>query len=172
MKYGAILIDPPWDFQVWSDKGKGRSPAYATMSFENLFSLDVADRAAPDCALFLWAVDSHLQTALTLIDAWGFIYKTIAFVWVKPSIGLGYWSRKEAEVCLMATRGKPKRVNADVRQVIQAPRRQHSRKPDEIYTRIERLVGGAYLEMFARQRWPGWDQWGDQTDKFEATSEG
>ena len=137
------------------------------MVFESLFSLPVADKAAPDAALFLWTVDSHLQTALTLIDAWGFIYKTIAFIWVKPSIGMGYWSRKEAEVCLLATRGKPKRLHADVRQVISAPRREHSRKPDQIYASIERLVGGPYLEMFARQRWPGWDQYGDQVDKFE-----
>ena len=168
MTYGAILADPPWDFRAWSDKGKGRSPNYPTMVFESLFSLPVADKAAPDAALFLWTVDSHLQTALTLIDAWGFIYKTIAFIWVKPSIGMGYWSRKEAEVCLLATRGKPKRLHADVRQVISAPRREHSRKPDQIYASIERLVGGPYLEMFARQRWPGWDQYGDQVDKFEA----
>ena len=85
-------------------------------------------------------------------------------------IGMGYWSRKESEICLLATRGKPKRVNADVRQVIQAKRRQHSRKPDEIYSRVERLVAGPYLEMFARQRWPGWDAYGDQVDQFEATS--
>jgi N6-adenosine-specific RNA methylase IME4 len=167
MTYGAILADPPWDFKVWSDKGKGRSPSYPTMVFESLFSLPVADKAAQDAALFLWTVDSHLQTALTLIDALFSLYKTIAFVWVKPSIGMGYWSRKEAEVCLLATRGKPKRLHADVRQVISAPRREHSRKPDQIYASIERLVGGPYLEMFARQRWAGWDQCGDQVDKFE-----
>ena len=170
VKYKAILADPPWDFRVWSDKGAGRSPTYSTMSPDDLFSLPVADKAASDAALFVWVVDSHLQTALTLIDAWGFTYKTIAFVWVKPSIGMGYWSRKESEICLLATRGKPKRVNADVRQVIQAKRRQHSRKPDEIYSRVERLVAGPYLEMFGRQRWPGWDAYGDQVDQFEATS--
>jgi N6-adenosine-specific RNA methylase IME4 len=170
MKYGAILADPPWDFRVWSAKGKGRSPAYATMSFEHLSTLPVAERAASNAALFLWVVDSHLPVALALIEAWGFVYKTIGMVWVKPSIGMGYWTRKESEICLFATRGKPKRVNADVRQVIQAPRRQHSRKPDDIYKRIERLVDGPYLEIFARQRWPDWDQWGDQVDEFEVVA--
>ena len=167
MTFGAILVDPPWDFRVWSDKGKGRSPKYSTMSFESLLSLPVTDKAAPDAALFLWAVDSHLQQASALIDAWGFVYKTVAFVWGKPSIGLGYWSRKQTELCLLGTRGKPKRHSGGVRQLIEAPRREHSRKPDQIYERIERLVGGPYLEMFARQRWPRWDQWGDQVDEFE-----
>jgi len=169
MKYQTILTDPPWKFRVWSDKGKGRSPTYETMSVKELTDLPVAACAARDCALFMWVVDSHLSTAMDVIQAWGFVYKTIGLIWVKPSIGMGYWTRKQAEVCLLATRGKPKRLNADVRQVIQAPRRQHSRKPDEVYTRIERLVDGPYLEMFARQRWPGWDQYGNQVDKFEVT---
>ena len=156
--YGAILTDPPWAFRTWSDKGKGRSPAYATMSFEELADLPVAASAASDCALFMWAVDSHLQTAMDLIQAWGFVYKTI---------GLGYWTRKQAEVCLMATRGRPKRVNAGISQVIKAPRREHSRKPDEPYWCIEELVAGPYLEMFARQKRGGGDSWGNEVEKFE-----
>ena len=81
---------------------------------------------------------------------------------------MGMWTRSNSEVCLLATRGKPRRLAADVRQVIQAPTREHSRKPDEIYGRIERLVEGPYLEMFARQAWPGWDAWGNEVGKFEA----
>lgn len=79
---------------------------------------------------------------------------------------LGYWTRSNSEVCLLATRGKPKRSNADVRQAIIAPRREHSRKPDGIHERIERLVAGPYLELFARQRRPGWDCWGNEVEKF------
>ena len=117
--------------------------------------------------------------ALPLIDAWGFTYKTCAFCWVKgeglplfpddikTQVGMGYWSRANTEVCLLATRGSPKRLNADVRQVILDKRREHSRKPDEIYERIERLVEGPYLEMFARQRRDGWDQFGLEVDKFD-----
>jgi N6-adenosine-specific RNA methylase IME4 len=85
-------------------------------------------------------------------------------------MGLGYWTRANSEVCLLATRGKPKRLNADVRQAIVEPRRQHSRKPDCVPGRIERLVAGPYLELFARTKRPGWTVWGNQTDKFEAAA--
>ena len=164
--YGVILTDPPWHFRTWSSKGAGRSPVYDTMTFEQLAELPVAASAAPDCALFMWAVDSHLQTAFDLIEAWGFTYKTIGFIWVKPSIGMGYWTRKQAEICLLGTRGKPKRLNAGISQVIKAPRREHSRKPDETYRCIEELVAGPYLEMFARQKRDGWASWGNEVGKF------
>src|SRR4029079_10775122 len=121
-----------------------------------------------------------LEWSLRTITAWGFAYKTGGFVWAKahagqiemfqdevqPLMGTGYWTRANTEVCLLATRGKPKRLNADVRQAIIAPRREHSRKPDGIHERIERLVAGPYLELFARQRRPGWDCWGNEVDKF------
>jgi len=169
-KYGAILADPPWAFRTWSVNGKGRSPRYDTMIFEELADIPVANMAADDCALFMWVIDSHLQEALDLIEAWQFQYKTIGFIWVKPSIGLGYWTRKQAEVCLLATRGKPKRIGRGISQVLHAPRRQHSRKPDEIYNNIEGLVDGPYLELFARQRWPKWDQWGNEVDRFKTVA--
>jgi N6-adenosine-specific RNA methylase IME4 len=79
---------------------------------------------------------------------------------------MGYWTRANTEPCLLATRGRPKRLNADVRQAIIEPRREHSRKPDGIHKRIERLVAGPYLELFARQQRPGWDVWGNEVDKF------
>ena len=79
---------------------------------------------------------------------------------------LGYWTRSNSEVCLLATRGNPKRIGTNVRQAIIAPRREHSRKPDGIHGRIERLVAGPYLELFARQQRPGWDVWGNEVNKF------
>ena len=166
MKYGAILIDPPWKFQTYSDKGRGRSPKYGVHAFKDLAEIGPENVAADDCGLFIWCIDTHVPEMLRLIDLWGFKFKTKAFVWVKPRIGLGYWSRKQSEICWLATKGKPKRLNADVREIIEAPTREHSRKPDEIYSRIERLVDGPYLEMFARQQWPGWDSWGNEVDKF------
>ena len=180
MKYGAILIDPPWTFKTYSDKGKGRSAEqhYSCMSISDLAFMDIP--AAPDCALFLWTTDPMLPKALELMGEWGFQYKTIAFTWAKPNhntdrsywfTGMGYWTRSNPEMCLLGTRGKPKRIHKDVRQLIVAPRREHSRKPDEIYERIERLVGGPYLEMFARQRRLGWDAWGNETDKFTEAAE-
>lgn len=122
----------------------------------------------------MWIISSHIDQAIELGEAWGFQLKTNAFTWVKltkdgkPKMGMGYWTRKGSEQCLMFTRGKPKRLNAGVREVITAQPREHSRKPDQQYQRIEQLVGGPYLELFARQAWPGWTAWGNQTNKFEA----
>ena len=122
-----------------------------------------------------------MPQAVEVIHAWGFEYKTCAFCWNKgnslplfpddfqPKMGLGYWTRANSEVCLLATRGNPKRKHADVRQVIQAQLREHSRKPDEQYDRIERLVDGPYLEMFARQTRAGWDAIGDEVGKYGGT---
>lgn len=171
--YAAILCDPPWGFVTWSDKGRDRSADnhYKTLRSDALAELPVAQLAADDCVLFVWAVWPLLHDCLNVIEAWGFRYKTCAFAWMKavganPSMGLGYWTRASSEVCLLATKGKPKRLNADVRQGIIEPRREHSRKPDCVHDRIERLVSGPYLELFARARRPGWDVWGNEVDKF------
>ena len=139
--------------------------------------LPVEALAAKHAVMFMWVVDSHVDQAIELGKAWGFGFKTIAFIWMKttaagnPRIGMGYWTRKGAEVCLMFTRGKPKRLDKGVREMIVAPRREHSRKPDEQYERIERLVAGPYVELFARQSRPGWDSWGNQTTKFDVVTQ-
>lgn len=180
--YGAILADPPWRFEVWAETGDAAHgvPPYERMTFDEIAALNVADLCAEDCVLFLWICWPSMPSALAIISAWGFSYKTCGFAWIKGDtrqpdffrddfdayMGLGYWTRANSEVCLLATRGKPKRLNADVRQGIIAPRREHSRKPDGIHERIERLVAGPYLELFARQRRPGWDCWGNEVDKF------
>lgn len=177
--YGAILADPPWHFEVWAEgSARNASSKYGTMRAAEIATIPVADLAAPDCALFIWICWPKLFDAIKVLDGWGFTYKTCAFSWMKadpyrlfaddttPFAGMGYWTRANSEVCLLATRGKPKRLNADVRQGIIAPRREHSRKPDGIHERIERLVAGPYVELFARQRRPGWDAWGNEVDKF------
>jgi N6-adenosine-specific RNA methylase IME4 len=176
--FSAILADPPWRFETWSDAGRDRSPDrhYPTMTMDELRALDVAAHAARDSVLFLWAVWPMLPQALALIEAWEFTYKTCAFCWTKAdasqldmfrddvavAIGPGYWTRANTEPCLLAVRGKPRRIHADVRQAIVEPRREHSRKPDGIHDRIERLVAGPYLEMFARRRRAGWTVWGNE----------
>ena len=178
--YAVIYADPPWTFQTHSDKGKGRSAEahYDCMSLADIKALPVADRAAQDCVLLLWVTDPHLRNAFEVIEAWGFAYKTVGFYWAKLAqnwvgiptvqenwpIGTGYWTRANPEQCLLATRGHPKRLNADVRKLIVSPRREHSRKPDEAYERIERLCAGPYLELFARQRRADWDAWGSEVD--------
>lgn len=146
------------------------------MAIEEIGRLPVAGLAAEDCVLFLWGINPMLQQAMWLMNEWGFAYKTVAFVWVKsrgdPSwapkyhMGLGYWTRANTECCLLGTRGKPRRLSKGVRQLLVEPLREHSRKPDTIYERIESLVEGPYLELFARQRWPGWDAWGAEVDRF------
>lgn len=178
-KYAAILADPPWAFACWSGPAipsRTSDSHYSTMPIGDIAALPVADLAADDCTLFLWATWPLLPEALQVIDAWGFTYKTEAFSYVKvlpenprkPKLGLGYWTRANTEPCLLATRGNPKRLHADVGQVIAAPIREHSRKPDETHSRIERLVAGPYLELFARQSRPGWTTWGNEADKFDA----
>lgn len=173
--YHTILIDPPWAFRTYTedDAIAQRAPGqhYPTMPLNEIAGLPIPKLAARNCALFMWAVDAHLLQALKLIDIWGFTYRTRAFTWIKPGIGMGYWTRKQTETCLLATYGSPGRYAKDVREVIEAPRREHSRKPDEIYDRIEALVGGPYLEMFARKTRPGWDSWGNETRKFDNEDE-
>ena len=182
-QYPVIYADPPWSFKTFSDKGKGRSADahYNCLSFEDLCGIPVAEWATDNCTLFLWTTDPMLPKALELCRAWGFTYKTIGFYWAKLNrsasalafsesdffTGLGYWTRANPEMCLLATRGKPKREAKDVRRLVIAPRREHSRKPEEVYQRIERLLGGPYLELFARGTRPGWDSWGDQSGLFD-----
>jgi N6-adenosine-specific RNA methylase IME4 len=176
-RYAVILADPPWTFATYSRKGKGRSAEahYDCMSFADIKALPVADWAAPDCALFLWVTDPSLPQALEVLSAWGFTYKTVAFTWVKTTkdgtgfpIGCGYWTRANPEQCLLATRGRLQRLSRAVPQLILAPRREHSRKPDEVYGRIEALVSGPFLELFARAPRAGWDGWGHEVNSGPA----
>lgn len=183
--YGAILADPPWPFATWSHKGQGRSGEahYRTMSHADMEAMPVAELTAADCVLFMWIVQTQIPHALRLVEAWGFQLKSVAFAWMKgdglplfpeditTQIGMGKWTRAEFEQCLLATRGSPKRLDAGVRQCIIEKRREHSRKPDGIHTRIERLVAGPYCELFARQKRPGWDVWGNETEKFVEAAE-
>lgn len=183
--YRAILADPPWPFATWSHKGQGRSGEahYNTMSHADIESLPVKDLTAPDSVLFLWIVQTQIPQAVKLVEAWGFTLKSLAFLWVKgdalpmfpddvvTQMGMGKWTRAETEQCWLATKGLPKRLNADVRQVIDERRRQHSRKPDCVHSRVQRLVDGPYLELFARAPRTGWDVWGNQTDKFKGAAE-
>ena len=179
--YGAILADPPWSFDTWGSQENAATDVnrhYKTMSISEIAAFPVNPLSARDCVLFIWVCWPTMHRALEVIESWGFTYKTCAFTWLKgdpyrlfadeytPTMGAGYWTRSNSEVCLLATRGKPKRINTDVRQGIIAPRREHSRKPDGIHERIERLVAGPYLELFARQQRPGWDCWGNETDKY------
>jgi N6-adenosine-specific RNA methylase IME4 len=129
--------------------------------------------------LFLWITDPMLPQGLEVMEAWGFRYSTVAFTWAKVSrsseatwapkwhMGLGYWTRSNPETCLLGVRGSPKRLAKDVRQLITAPVREHSRKPEDAYTGIERLCDGPRLELFGRQSRPGWEVRGAEATKFD-----
>jgi len=175
-KYKVIYADPPWYFKSYSKKGEGRNATqhYDCSSLTDIVSLPVNDISEDNATLIMWVTDPFLQEAFKVIEGWGFKYKTVAFTWVKQNknnsnffTGLGYWTRANPEMALLATKGKPKRINKDVSQLVISKRREHSRKPDEMYDKIERLLEGPYIELFARTQRSGWDSWGNQVDKFK-----
>ena len=140
------------------------------MPLEEIQALPVGDLAAKDCILFMWTTIPLLQDCFSVMKAWGFTYKTVAFVWIKQNKrsdslfwGMGHWTRANAELCMLATQGHPKRRSASVHQVILSRIKEHSRKPEEARERIIRLAGDMpRIELFARQITPGWDAWGNE----------
>lgn len=174
-KYNIIYADPPWTYKVWSKKGKGRSAEshYHCMTKEEIQNLPVKNICTDDAVLFLWVTYPCLLEGIELIEKWGFTYKTCGFSWVKmnkkkntPFVGMGYYTRANNEICLLATKGKSlKRINRNVEQVILSPIREHSRKPDEIRERIVNLFGDLpRVELFARNTTDGWDVWGNEVE--------
>jgi N6-adenosine-specific RNA methylase IME4 len=173
-KYQIIYADPPW---TYADKlgtknasMGGYDKYYTGMELEDLKKLPVGSLADENCVLFLWVTMPLIKEGLSVIDAWGFQHKTTAFTWVKQNLksdtifkGVGRWVMGNAELCLLATKGKPKRCSKAVSQIIISHRREHSRKPDEARARIVQLMGDIpRIELFARQKTEGWDVWGNE----------
>lgn len=194
-KYRVIYADPPWTFETHSGKGKDRSPEkhYDCMDLEAICRLPVPQVAAANSWLFLWTTWPHLFQAADVMRCWGFRYSGTGFVWAKLrpgasveqiepkdwDLGLGYTTRKNTEPCLvgfngdldteialLGRRGKPTRVSKAVRELVVSPRREHSRKPDEVRDRICQFASGPYLEMFSRSEDPRFDSWGKESGKF------
>lgn len=167
-RYNIIYADPPWKYQDKLDPT--RRIKYNVESSAWIANLPVASIAADDCVLFLWVTFPQLDIVMDIIDKWGFSYKTVAFVWVKTIVkgrslawGMGRWTRSNAEICLLAVKGKPKRYKKDVHQIVIAPVLEHSRKPEEVREKIVRLCGNVpRIELFARSAAPGWDAWGNE----------
>ena len=170
-KYTVLYADPTWRYR---NRPNGRSPEshYPTMKTEDICALPVQTLAAEDCALFLWVTMPMLFEAQKVLAAWGFRYKTVAFVWVKQNRkgsgifwGMGYWTRANVELCLLANKGHPQRRAKNIHQVIISPVEEHSKKPEEARRRIEALLGEVpRLELFARRPSPGWDVWGNEVE--------
>lgn len=169
--YQIIYADPPWRYDQKGVEGAAERH-YSTMSLEDICKLPIKSISAKDSILFLWATFPQLPAALRVISAWGFQYKTVAFLWLKKNrkadswyFGLGFWTRGNAEVCLLATRGHPKRKSKKVHQFIISPIEAHSKKPDIVRDKIIELAGDVpRIELFARQVTPGWDVWGNEVD--------
>ncbi|MBW0768672.1 MT-A70 family methyltransferase [Mammaliicoccus lentus] len=170
MKYSVVYGDPPWRYK--QSKGQGVAENhYPTMSLNDICSLPIDTISHKDSVLFLWATFPMLQEALQVITAWGFTFKTVAFVWVQNKsgngyfFGLGHWTRSNAEICLLAVKGRPKRVSKKVHQLIVSPVEGHSKKPDMARDKIVELMGDLpRIELFARQRTAGWDAWGNEVE--------
>jgi len=177
-KFNILYADPPWKYERNKVQGAAENH-YPTMSIEQLCALDVEKITDENCALFLWSTFPFLPEALRLIKAWGFTYKTIAFVWLKQNrknkdwfFGLGFWTRGNAEICLLATKGKPKRKSAKVSQLIISPIDKHSKKPDIVREKIVELMGDLpRIELFARQTTPGWEVFGNEVKSSITLSE-
>lgn len=174
-KYGVIYCDPPWAFSNKKTGGSmksGASQQYNTMTLDQLKALPVNDIAADDCVLIMWYVGAMPQEAIDLVDAWGFKLRNMnGLVWVKLTkkflafFGMGHWTRAGSESAIIATKGKPKRASGSVRAVRLSVVGVHSEKPKEFRDDIVELCGDVpRLEMFARQRVPGWDALGDEID--------
>lgn len=173
-KYKIIYADPPWQYRVYSKKGQGRSAEnhYHTMNIKDIMALPVDKIADKDCILFLWITFPCLKEGIEVMERWGFKYKTCGFNWVKRNkkkntyfMGLGFWTRSNSEVCLIGTKGQPKRVSKSVPQICDARIMEHSRKPAEIRERIVELCGELLrIELFARDKVKGWDSLGDEMD--------
>ncbi len=176
MHYGCILADPPWRFVNYSPAGEVKNPLahYQCMNLDAIKALPVGHLAAPNCALVMWATAPLLPAAIDTMAAWGFTFKS-AGAWAKQSstggkwaFGTGYCYRSAAEFYLLGTIGRPQQLVRNVRNLIVAPVREHSRKPDAMRADLERLWPGQRLELFGRQQSPGWDVWGNETGKFNS----
>jgi len=173
-KYKIILADPPWHYKDQGCQGTMKNH-YHGIKIEDLKKIPVKSIADKDCVLFMWATYPFLREALELIESWGFVYKTIAFVWIKRNrtgngyfFGLGRWTRGNAEPCLLATIGKPRRIHNNISQLIFDPITKHSRKPEEVNYKIVELLGDIpRIELFARRKINGWDAIGYDFDRMD-----
>lgn len=174
-RFGTILADPPWRFANRTGKmapEHRRLLRYPTMSFQEIMELPVAQLALPESHLYLWVPNALIREGMETMERWGFTYKT-NLVWYKvrkdggpDGRGVGFYFRNVTELVLFGVRGGIRTLAAGRRQVniMVSRKREHSRKPDEIYDIVEQCSPGPYLELFARHPRPGWIQWGNEVD--------
>ncbi len=168
-KYKIIYADPPWEYEDKALAGnRGANCKYDLMSIDEICKLPVKEISDDDCILFIWGTWTHLKEIQTVIESWGFEYKTVGFVWIKKNIngtyfmGMGTKTRSNTEYCLIGIRGQIERLDAGISQIIDTIPKNHSQKPDEVRTKIIKLCGDLpRIELFARTKVHGWDVWGN-----------
>lgn len=171
-KYSIIYADPPWSYR---DRRKGYGGAkdhYPTMKVDDICNLPIQKITAKNAALFLWVTFPNLPEGLKVMNSWGFKYKTLGFSWIKmnkksktPFFGMGYYTKSNCEICLLGIKGRMKPISNKVSSVIITPREEHSKKPDIVREKIVELFGDLpRIELFARQKTPGWDVWGNEVE--------
>jgi len=174
-KYQIIYADPPWSYRDKALAGnRGACCKYSVMDQATIYWLGrkLNSFVNKDCILFMWVTMPKLNEVFNIIRGWGFEYKTVAFTWIKRNKkanswfwGMGRWTRANAELCLLATKGKPKRIDAGVHSIIDSRIQEHSQKPDEARGRIVKLCGDIpRIELFAREKTEGWDVWGNEVE--------
>ena len=184
-KYQIIYADPPWKYgsKHYQDGNRIFKPLsfmYETMSITDIKNLPIKNMVGKDSACFLWVTDSHLKEGIDVLESWGFKYKTIAFNWIKKTnkgntyVNFAPWTLKSSEICLLGIKGTMGKIKTDntVRQLIEAERTKHSKKPMEARKRIERLFADVNrIELFARENFIGWDAWGNEAENIIDLSE-
>ena len=178
-KYQIIYADPPWSYNDKMIGHGGAESEYQTQGLEWIKSLKVGEIADKNCVLFLWAVSPLLPEAFEVITAWGFKYKTVGFCWNKLTSdgilisNMGRWTMGNIELCLIATKGSPRRICKNVKQQVSAIRENHSKKPDIVRRRIVDLMGNlprielfcrdnGLINLFNEKRMDGWDTFGNE----------
>ena len=176
-KYQIIYADPPWKYKQGKSMGTNFQAAadkhYPCMDYKEICKLPIKNLADEKCILFLWVTFPMLREGLEVIKEWGFEYKTVAFTWLKTYpvkrldfvFGVGYYTKSNAEVCLLATKGEAHKLvkSNSISQMIITPKLKHSEKPQEARDKIIKLVGDLpRIELFARQKIEGWDVWGNE----------
>jgi N6-adenosine-specific RNA methylase IME4 len=163
-KFNVVLADPPWRYEHNEADNRAIEWHYPTMELAEICALPIQESCADDCVLFCWATSPKLAEAMQVVASWGFLYRTCA-VWLKDKIGMGYYWRQQHELLLLAIKGNPRAPFESTRQpsVFEAPRCEHSRKPDLVYGMVEQMFPEAkYLELFCRRPRPGWTAWGNE----------
>lgn len=165
--FRVLVVDPPWEYWKRKDDPSHRATCpYPSMSIEEIKGLEIKEMSHEDAVLWLWTTNSHLPESFSIVDAWGFQYKT-TLTWVKDRMGCGDWLSGKTEHCLMCTRGKPTINLTNQTTAIKAPLREHSQKPEEFYELVEALCPGSKTELFSRTNRDGWVSHGDEAGKLK-----